>query len=89
MANVQLGSVNINFPNSKDADPANIDGDSELGTPANYVSITAMRTRLAAISGTYYTTAMLDSMTVNDMVFALRNHDDATTIASYMSNTTP
>jgi hypothetical protein len=89
MANIQLGNIDINFTNSKEADPANIDADGDLGTVANYASLTALRTRLAAISGTYYTTTRLDSMTINDMVFALRNHDDATTIASYMSNTTP
>jgi hypothetical protein len=89
MANVQMGSVNTNFPNCKEADPANIDGDADVGTPANYSSITAMRTRLAAISPAYYTTARLDAMGVNDMVFALRNCDDAATIANYMTNVTP
>lgn len=89
MANIQLGQVDANFTNSLEANPANVDGDADVATPANYVSITALRTALAAVSGTYYTSARLDSMTVNDMVFALRNHQDANTIASYMSNTTP
>ena len=51
-----------------------------VGTPANYWSIGAMRTRLTAISGTTFTAARLDAMTENDMVFALRNNDDPTSI---------
>lgn len=53
---------------------------AEVATPANYASVSAMRTRLAAINGTYYTSARLDQMTVNDMVYAIRVNDDATTI---------
>jgi hypothetical protein len=48
-----------------------------LATPANYASVSAMRTRLIAINPTYYTTARLNAMTVNDMVYALRLADDA------------
>lgn len=51
-----------------------------LGTPlanaANYDSVNAMRTRLAAVNGAYYTSARLNSMTKNDMVYALRLADD-------------
>lgn len=47
-----------------------------LTTPANYASITALRARLAAISGATFTTARLDAMTVNDMVYAVRVNDD-------------
>lgn len=39
----------------------------------NMTSITAMRTRLAALNGTYYTAARLNNMTENDMVYALRD----------------
>ena len=48
-----------------------------VGTPANYATVAAMRTRLAAINGTYYTAARLNNMTDNDMVYALRLNDDA------------
>lgn len=48
-----------------------------IATPANYASISAMRTRLTAISATAYSAANLDLMTVNDMVYALRLADDA------------
>lgn len=47
-----------------------------IATPANYASESALRTRLLAIGGVY-TTAYLDIMTVNDMVYALRLSDDA------------
>lgn len=39
----------------------------------NMTSVSAMRTRLAALDGTYYTTARLNNMTRNDMVYALRD----------------
>lgn len=48
-----------------------------IGTEANYVDVAALRTRLAAINGAYYTTARLNEMTKNDMVFAVRSNDDA------------
>lgn len=50
---------------------------SALATSGNYDSVGAMRTRLAAVNGAYYTTARLNSMTENDMVYALRQADDA------------
>ena len=43
-------------------------------------SISAMRARLAAINGTYYTAAVLNMMTVNDMVYAIRVNDFPGTI---------
>jgi hypothetical protein len=49
-------------------------------TPANYASISALDTRLAAISGTKYTQARLDTMTLNDKVYALRLEDDSATV---------
>jgi len=48
-----------------------------LGTSANYDSVAAMRTRLAAANGTYFTTTRLNQMTENDMIYALRQIDDA------------
>lgn len=39
-----------------------------------------MRTRLAAINGSYYTSARLNQMSDNDMVYALRVNDDPTTV---------
>lgn len=79
MANIQMGSVNTLVANARKAVPG-IDSTSGFTTPVNYSSISAMRTRLAAADGTYYTSAELDRMTVNDMVWALRSIDDATTI---------
>lgn len=88
MADQMMGYPNLGFVNSRKA----IDGmggqASNLNNISNYVSVQSMRSRLAAANGAYYTTARLDSLTVNDMIFALRNIDDATSIASYMSNST-
>lgn len=51
-----------------------------LGTPANYDSVADMDTRLAAISGTTFSQTRLDSMTINDKIYALRVLDDPATI---------
>lgn len=45
-----------------------------IGTPANYASISALETRLAAVG---YSAAQLAIMTVNDMHYALRLSDDS------------
>lgn len=50
-----------------------------IATPANYVSIGALRTRLLAI-GAPFTAKYLDLMTLNDMIYALRVKDDPTGI---------
>jgi len=39
-----------------------------------------MRTRLAAIDSGFYTTARLNTMTRNDMVYAVRVNDYASTV---------
>lgn len=83
MANIQMGLPFLGFPNSLKA-AADMGGSgSGLNTPLNYTSVTALRARLAAISGTAYTSAVLDQMTVNDMVYAVRMNDDKTTVSSY------
>lgn len=46
-------------------------------TPANYSSVSALRARLTAINAGYFTSARLDNMTRNDMVYAVRLNDDA------------
>jgi hypothetical protein len=42
---------------------------------ADQADIAAMRARLNAISGTTYTTAVLNKMTANDMAYAIRRND--------------
>lgn len=48
-----------------------------LAAPLEYTSTSAMRTRLAAFNGSYYTTTQLNLMTKNDLEYALRLADDA------------
>jgi hypothetical protein len=48
-----------------------------LATPANYVSISVLRTALAAAEAGTYTSAYLDKMTKNDMINALRIFSDS------------
>lgn len=50
---------------------------SPLASDANTKDITAMRARLTAISATTYTAARLNTMTENDMFFAIRTNDDS------------
>lgn len=77
MTQNQLGSVDLNFTNCRKITPGN---GADITTPANYASVAAMRARLTAISGTTYSSANLDIMSVNDMIYALRVNDDATSI---------
>ena len=62
---------------------SNLNGSTGAGTEhddADYASIDALRTRLAAIDAGYYTAARLNTMTYNDMVYAVRRNDSPTTI---------
>jgi hypothetical protein len=47
-------------------------GAHQMAEIANVTSISALKTRLTAISATKYTAARLASMTENDMLYALR-----------------
>lgn len=49
---------------------------SLAATPLNYVDITKLRARLTAANAGRYTSAYLDIMTLNDMIYALRVTDD-------------
>lgn len=50
---------------------------SPLATPLEYVDTAKMRTRLAAFNAALYTTAYLNTLTKNDLVYATRLADDA------------
>lgn len=56
--------------------PSNLNGGSRemrgLRTYGSYDSIRSMRDRLQALNSSYYTTARLDGLTSNDLVYALR-----------------
>lgn len=80
MANVG-GSPNLTNINGAGAASGASGTDPQLGFDGdNMDSISAMRARLAAINGTYYTAAVLNMMTVNDMVYAIRVNDFPGTI---------
>lgn len=46
----------------------------------NMDNIAAMKTRLGVVDGTFYTAARLNTMTYNDLVYAVRMADNPTTI---------
>lgn len=48
-----------------------------IGTVANYSDIASVDARLTAINGTLYTQARLNTMTLNDKMYALSLNDDA------------
>lgn len=77
MADAQIGSIDTAFTYRNETQGTSA---ALLATPANYVSVTAMKARLTAISSTSYTTARLNSMSINDMMYAIRLNDDAGTI---------
>ncbi len=67
------------------AKPSNFNGlaGTDMGAALdidNADTITALRTRLTAISATTYSAAELDKMTLNDMVYAVRLNEAANTI---------
>lgn len=74
MANADLGVGVIDSVDKRKVQGAST---NPLGTPANYASVSALRTRLAAINGSLYTSAYLDTMTKNDMIYAVRLSDDS------------
>lgn len=84
MAQTGIGAVNLLVNNANYVPPTTSSTGSGFATGGNYISIFALRSRLQAANGTYYTNAKLDQMTVNDMVFALRSIDDRTSICDYM-----
>lgn len=68
MANSQTGAVDFGFVDKR----RGRDQGTALSEQANYDLVSDLRTRLNALSATAYSTARLDTMTVNDMVYALR-----------------
>jgi hypothetical protein len=63
------------------ATPGGVTGNPvTAGTVGSYDTVNNLRTRLAALAAGTYTSKVLDGMTKNDMVFALRTIQDAGTI---------
>lgn len=75
MANVE--TENIIGVTDKRRGVAQTDLPGTLGTSANYNDVGSLRTRLIAINSAYYTTDRLNSLTKNDMIYAVRLADDA------------
>lgn len=77
MADAMIGDLDTNF-----TDKRATQGNSAavLTNPAEFQSVSTMKTRLAAFNGTSYTAARMNTMTVNDLVYALRLADEAGSI---------
>ena len=87
MADAQIGGINgftsanigTGAGNKSNLNGANTDAQTGLDMD-NLDTIAAMRARLTTINGTLYTVNMLNTMTVNDMQYAIRVNDFASTI---------
>lgn len=77
MANKQVGSTSGVVNKQRTGTGANhVSGGSLVASPVNYASIADLRAALTSFNAGYYTATMLDRMTMNDMVYAVRNHND-------------
>lgn len=69
MADTQTGNIDVNYIDKRRGRDFAGQAQAEY---ANQQSVTTLRARLTALSATTYTAARLNTMTVNDMVYALR-----------------
>lgn len=81
MADLQIGSIlGVTARGGKGINGGADDRTGLALTNASPTHITSLRARLTAISATSYTTARLDAMSVNDMIYAVRLADQPTSI---------
>ena len=79
MAQHQVGNLEPDgFVNKQRSTAGSVaDSNGNLATPANYMSLAALDTRLNALG---YSQADLDKMSANDKIYALRLNDDSGTV---------
>lgn len=77
MADAMIGDLDCNFTDKRATQGNNA---QLLTNPAEFQSVATLKTRLNAISSTSYSAARLATMTVNDMVYAVRLNDEAGSI---------
>lgn len=86
MAQIQFGDIlEVNFTNSLRATASLGGSGGQLADPSNYSNITNLDAALKAFDATTYSDAKLQGMNTNDKIFALRNVEDPTTIADYVT----
>lgn len=66
-----FGVLSTNWCDARRTNPSNA---TSISSITNYEDTTSLRTRLSALG---FSTAQLDYMTHNDMIYALRTKDDA------------
>lgn len=76
MADAQVGQVSLNYVDKRLTQGNDGDLLGTKDTGSNYNTVENLRARLIAIGGVY-TATYVNSMTVNDMVYAVRLSDDA------------
>jgi hypothetical protein len=85
MANQRLGNgIGVAAKNINSGDQrTNLNGSTSVSgehDDTDYASITALRARLGTIDSGFYTSAKLDTMTYNDMLYAVRVNDSPDSI---------
>lgn len=70
-----LGNVDNGWCNRQKSDP-----NAAEPSLTNFSTVFNLRTRLQGINAAYFTNQMLDIMSVNDMIYALRLNDLPNTI---------
>jgi len=79
MANTMLGNVEgLSWINKRRA-IASPGGNQNVADVRSYGDITGLRNYLQTFNAAYYTNALLDRLTVNDMIYAVRIHQDGGT----------
>lgn len=75
---IMRGAIDLTFTYRN---RANTNSDAHpLATPANYMSPATLDAALKTANATYYTDALLNKLSINDKVFALRQINDSGTI---------
>lgn len=80
MANKQIGSLDgLGFVNKQRTGNNVSAGGSLVADVRSYATVTDLRNALQTFNATYYTSALLDRLTTNDMVYAVRVQIDGGT----------
>lgn len=87
MADQQIGNlhgyaaVSVGGAGNKTNVSGNTGTDPKAGHfDTDYASIASMRARLTTLNGAYFTAARLNTMTYNDLIYAIRLADSTDTI---------
>lgn len=80
MANTMPGSLDgLGFINKRRATNSPGNGSGIVADVRSYATVADLRNYLQTFNAAYYTNALLDRLTANDMIYAVRVHQDGGT----------